>query len=152
MKQGKLEIVKQEMKCLDTAVLRVSKLKWTGVGHFQSDNYKAFHSGNDKLRRNGVALILRQDVLQVFRSYSTRSDLTISIRFLGKPSNITIIHIYVPTTGTEEDNIASVHSSMQKIDHIPKQDNLIITGDKENKSRKQCIIKHHWKIWTRSWK
>lgn len=141
------------MKCLDTAVLHVSKLKWTGMGHFQSDNYKAFHSGNDKLRRNGVALILRQDVLQVFRSYSTRSDLTISIRFLGEPSNVTIIHVYAPTTEAKEDNIASFHSSIQKeIDHIPKQDNLIITGDKENKSRKQCIIKCHRKIWTRSWK
>lgn len=62
MNQDKLEILKQEMECLNITVLGVSTLKWTGMRYFQSDNYKLFYSGNDKLRRNGASLILRQDV------------------------------------------------------------------------------------------
>lgn len=50
------------MKHLNIAVLGVSKRKWTGMGHFHSDNYEVFYSRNDKRRRNRVALILRQDV------------------------------------------------------------------------------------------
>ena len=57
----KLEIVKQEMEHLNIAVLGISKLKWTRMGHFQSDKYKAFNSGNYKLKGNKVVLT-RQEV------------------------------------------------------------------------------------------
>lgn len=71
--QGKLEIVKQEIEHLVIAVLGVSELKWTEVGHFKSGSYKVFHSGNNKLRKK-VALILRQDIAQAVRGYHARSD------------------------------------------------------------------------------
>ena len=74
MNQGKLEIVKQEMQHLNTAVLGVSELKWTRMGHFQSDYSKVFYSRNGKLRRNRVALIMREDVTQTVRGYNARSD------------------------------------------------------------------------------
>lgn len=45
----------------------------------------------------------RQNVAQVIRGFSVRSDQTISIRLLGKPSNITNIQVYAPTTEAEED-------------------------------------------------
>lgn len=51
-KQGTLKTVKQEGEHLNIVVLGVRKLKWTGMGHSQSGNYKAFYSGNEKLRRN----------------------------------------------------------------------------------------------------
>lgn len=59
MNQSKLKIIKEEMEQLNIAVLGISELKWTGMKHFQSDNYKLFYSGHDKLRRNGVASLLR---------------------------------------------------------------------------------------------
>lgn len=59
MNQGKMKIIKEEMEHLNIAVLGVSELKWTGMQHFQSDNYEVFYSGHDKLRRNGVASLLR---------------------------------------------------------------------------------------------
>lgn len=64
MNQGRLEIVKQEMEYLNIAVLGVSEQKWTWMEHLHSGNYKMFYYGHDKLRRNKVALILRQDVTQ----------------------------------------------------------------------------------------
>ena len=36
--KGKLEVVKQEMAIVNTDILRISKLKWTGMGEFNSDN------------------------------------------------------------------------------------------------------------------
>ena len=37
MKQGKLEVVKQEMAKMNVDILGISKLKWTGMGEFKSD-------------------------------------------------------------------------------------------------------------------
>lgn len=69
-----LEIVKQEMEYVNIAVLGVSKLKWPGMGHFLSGNCKEFYLGNKKLRKNGVALILMQDIAQACWNYIARSD------------------------------------------------------------------------------
>lgn len=47
-------------------------MDWRGT--FPVNNYKVFYYENDKLRVNGVALLLRQDVAQAVRGYNTRSD------------------------------------------------------------------------------
>ena len=87
----------------------------------QSDNYKVFHSGNDKLRRNGVVLRWRQDVAQAVRGSNARSDQVRSIRLLGKLINVTIIQVYAPATDAEEYEIESFYTSIQEeIDHTPK--------------------------------
>ena len=39
MNQGKLEVVKQEMARVNVYILGISKLKWTGMGEFNSDNH-----------------------------------------------------------------------------------------------------------------
>ena len=39
MNQGKLEVVKQEMARLNVDILGISKLKWTGMGEFKSDDH-----------------------------------------------------------------------------------------------------------------
>ena len=38
MNQGKLEVVKQEMARVNIDILGISKLKWTGMGEFNSDD------------------------------------------------------------------------------------------------------------------
>ena len=53
MNQGKSEVVKQEMARVNVNILRISKLKWTGMSEFNSDDY----CGQESLRRNGVAII-----------------------------------------------------------------------------------------------
>ena len=39
MNQGKLEVVKQEMTRVNVDLLGISKLKWTGMGEFNSDDH-----------------------------------------------------------------------------------------------------------------
>ena len=55
MNQGKMEVVKQEM---DIDILGISKLRWTGMGEFNSDDHYIYYCGQESLRRNGVAIIL----------------------------------------------------------------------------------------------
>ena len=60
MNQGKLEVVKQEMARVNIDILGNSEVKWTGMGKFNSDDHYLYYSGQESLRRNGVALIVNK--------------------------------------------------------------------------------------------
>ena len=60
MNQGKLEVVKQEMARVNVDILGISKLKWNGMGEFNSDNHYIYYSGQESLRRNGEAIIVNK--------------------------------------------------------------------------------------------
>ena len=62
MNLGKLEVIKQEMARVNVNILEISKLKWTGMGEFNSDAHYIYYSGQESLRRNGVAIIVNKRV------------------------------------------------------------------------------------------
>ena len=62
MNQGKLEVVKQEMARVNIDILGISKLKWTGMGEFNSDDHCIYYFGQKSLRRNEVAIIVNKRV------------------------------------------------------------------------------------------
>ena len=62
MNQGKLNVAKQERARVNTDILGISELKWTGMGEFNSDDNYIYYCGQESLRRNGVALIVNKRV------------------------------------------------------------------------------------------
>ena len=60
--QGKLEVVKEEMARLNINILGISKLKWTELGEFNSDDHYIYYCGKESLGRNGVAIIVNKRV------------------------------------------------------------------------------------------
>ena len=62
MNQGKLEVVKQEMARVNIDILGITKLKWTGMGEFNSDDHYIYCCGQESLRRNGVAITVNERV------------------------------------------------------------------------------------------
>ena len=62
MNQGKVEVVKQEMARVNVNFLGISKLKWTGMGEFNSDDHYIYYCGQESLRRNGVAITVNKRV------------------------------------------------------------------------------------------
>ena len=105
MKPGKLEVVKQEMARVNINILRISKLKWTGMGEFNSDDHYVYYCGKESLRRNGVALIVNKRVQNAILGCHLKNDRMISVHFQAKPFSITVIQVYAPTTNTEEAEI-----------------------------------------------
>ena len=61
MNQGKLNMVKQKMARVNIGI-RISELKWTGLGEFNSDDHYIYYCGQESLRRNGVALVVNKRV------------------------------------------------------------------------------------------
>ena len=62
MNQGKLEVVKQEMARGNANILGIDKLRWTGMGEFNSDDHYIYYCGQESLRRNGVAIMVNKRV------------------------------------------------------------------------------------------
>ena len=102
MNQGKLEVVKQEMARVNVDILGISKLKWTGMGEFNSDDHYIYYCRQESLRRNEVAVMVNKRVRNAVLGCNLRNDRMISVRFQGKPFNITVIQVYAPTSNAEE--------------------------------------------------
>ena len=61
MKQGQLEVVKQERARVNIDILGISKLKWTGMGEFNLDDHYIYYCGQESLRRNGIAIMVTKE-------------------------------------------------------------------------------------------
>ena len=93
MNQGKLEVIKQEMTRVNVDILGISELKWTGMGEFNSDDHYIYYCGQESLRRNGVAIMGNKRVQSALLGCNLKNDRMISVRFQGKPFNITVIQV-----------------------------------------------------------
>ena len=62
MNQGKLEVVRQEMACVNVDILGISELKWTGMGEFNSDDHYIYYYGQESLRKNRVVIMVNKRV------------------------------------------------------------------------------------------
>ena len=60
MNQGKLEVLEQGMVRVNVDIIGISKLKWTGMGEFNSDDHYIYYYGQESLRRNEVAIMLNK--------------------------------------------------------------------------------------------
>ena len=99
---GKLEVVKQEMARVNIDILGFSELRWTGMGEFNSDDHYIYYSGQESLRRSGVAIMVNKRVQNAVLGCNLKNDRMISVHFQGKPFNIRVIQAYAPTSNPEE--------------------------------------------------
>ena len=60
MNQGKMEVVKQETARVNIDILGISKLKWAGMGEFNSDDHYIYYCGQESLRRNRVVIMVNK--------------------------------------------------------------------------------------------
>ena len=102
MNQVELEVVKQEMARVNIKILRISELKWTGMGQFNSDDHDIYYGGQESLRRNGLAIMVNKRAQNAVAGCNLKNYRMISVRFEGKPFNITVIQVYAPTSNEEE--------------------------------------------------
>ena len=83
-------------------ILGISKLKWSGMGEFNSDDHYIYYCGQECLRRNGVAITVNKRVRNAVLGCNLKNTRMISLRFQGKPFSITVIQVCTPTSNAEE--------------------------------------------------
>ena len=105
-------------------------LKWTGIGELNSNGHYIYYCGQESLGRYGVAIIVSKRVRNAVLGYNLKNDRMISVHFQGKPFNITVIQVYVPTCNAEEAEVEWFYEDLQDLlKQTPKKDVLFITGD-----------------------
>ena len=111
-------------------ILGISKIKWNGMGEFNSDDHYIYYCGQESLRRNGVAIIVNKRVQNAILGRNLKNDKIISVRFQGKPFNITVIQAYVPTSNAEEAEAERFYENLQELLELtPPKNVLFIIGD-----------------------
>ena len=101
------------MARVNVDILGISKLKWTGMGEFNSDDHYIHHCGQESLRRNGVAIIVNKRVQNAVHGCNFKTNRMISVRFQGKPFNIMVIQVYAPTSNAEEAEVEQFFEDLQ---------------------------------------
>ena len=130
MNQGKLEVVKQEMARANVDIIGISKLKWTGMGEFNSNDHYIHYCGQESLRRNGVAIMVNKIVQNAVLGCNLKNNRMISVCFQGKPFSIIVIQAYAPTSNAEEAEIERFCEDLQDLLELTLQNNaLFIIGD-----------------------
>ena len=116
------------MARVNVNILGISKLKWTGMGEFNSDDHHIYYCGQESLKRNGVAIIVNKRVRNAVLGCNLNDDRMISVRFQGKPFNISVIQVYAPTSNAEEAE-RFCEDLQDLLELTPKKDVLFIIGD-----------------------
>ena len=99
---------------MNVDILRISELKWTGMGEFNSDDHYIYYYGQESLRRNGVAIIVNKIVRNAVLGCNLKNDRMISVHFQGKPFNITVIQAYAPTSNAEEVEVERFYEDLKR--------------------------------------
>ena len=113
MNQGKLEVVKQDTARVNIDILGISELKWTGMGAFNSDDHYIYYSGQESLRRKGVAMMVNKRVQNGVLGCNFKNDRMISVCLQGKSFSITVIQVYAPTSNAKEAEVEQFYEDLQ---------------------------------------
>ena len=99
------------------------------MGEFNSDDHYIYYCGQESLRRNGVAIMVKR-VWNAVLGCNLKNDRMISVHFQGKPFNITVIQAYAPTSNTEEAEVEWFYEDLQDfLELTPRKDVLLIIRD-----------------------
>ena len=122
------------MTRVNIGILGISKLKWTGMGEFNSGDHYIYYCGQKSLRRNGVAIIVTKRVQNAGLGCNLKNDRMMSVSFQGKPFNIMVIQVYAPISNTEETEVERFYEDLQDLLELtPKKYVLFIIGDWKTK-------------------
>ena len=100
------------------------------MGEFNSDDHYIYYCGQESLRRYGVAIMIKKRVQNAVLGCTLKNDRMISVGFLGKPFNITVIQVYAPTSNAEEAEVERFYEDLQGLlELIPKNYVLFIMRD-----------------------
>ena len=148
MNQGKLEMVKTEMTRVNIDIWGISKLKWTGLGEFNSDDHYIYYCGQESLRRNGVAITVNKRVWNAVLGCNLKNDRMISVRFQGKRFNTTVIQVYAPNSSAEETEVEWFCEDLQDLPELtPKKRCPFHYRELECKSRKSRDTWSNGQVW-----
>ena len=100
------------------------------MGELNSDDHYICYCGQESLRRNGAALMVKKRVRNALLGHNLKNDRMISVHFQGKSLNIMVIRVYAPISNAEEAEVEWFYEDIQDLLELtPPKDVLFITRD-----------------------
>ena len=103
---------------------------------FNSDYHYIYYSGQESLKRNTVALIVNKRFQNAVLTCHLKNDRMISVHFQGKPFNITVIQVYVPTTNAKEAEVGQFYEDLQDLPELTQEKKMSFSFLIEMQSKK----------------
>ena len=135
------------MARVNVNILGISKLKWTGMGKFNSDDHYIYYCEQESLRRNGVAIMVNKRVWNAVLGCSLKNDRTISVHFQVKPYNIMVIQVYAPTSNAEEAEVGWFYEDLQDLLELTSKKDVLFIIEDWNANRKSRFTWSNRQIW-----
>ena len=130
LKAGKLENMKREMARMNINILGVCETRWTDEGDYYSDGYRVLHGGGSE-HRNGVAVILDKRTAASVVKVSYEGDRLMLVKLRGKPTDIVIIQVYMPTSEHKEEEVEDMYEKIEELldRETVGRDYVVVMGD-----------------------
>ena len=116
-----MKVVKKEMAIVSIDILGISKLKWAGMGEFNSDDHYIYYCGQESLRRNEIAITVNKRVRNAVLGCNLKNNGIIPVHFQDKPFNIRVIQVYATTSNTEEAEVKWFYEYLQDLLELAPQ-------------------------------
>ena len=85
------------------------------MGEFNSDDHYIYYCGQESIRRNWIAIMVNKRVCNAVLGCNLKDDRMISVRFQGKPFNLTVMQAYAPTSNAEEGEVEWFYEDLQDL-------------------------------------
>ena len=113
------------MARVNVDTLGISKLQWTGMREFNSDDHYIDYCGQESLRRHGVAIMVNKRVRNAVLGCNLKNDRMISVHFQGKPFNITVVQVSAPTSNAEEAEVEWFYEYLQDLLELKRKKDVL---------------------------
>ena len=140
MNWGKLEVARQKRARININILEIIKLRWTGMGEFNSDDHYIYYCGQESPKRNGVAMIVNKRVWNAVLGCNFKNNRWTLLISKAKHSisQYVYVQVCVPTSNAKEAKVEWFYEDVQDLLELtPKKDVLFITRDWNEKVRSQ---------------
>ena len=95
------------------------------MGEFNSDDHYIYYCGQECLRRNGVAIRVNKRVQNAVLGCNLKNERMIAVCFQGKPLNIMVIQVYVPTTNAKEAEVEWFCDDLQDLLELTRKKDVL---------------------------
>lgn len=128
---GKLKELTHELERYTWHVVGICEARWKNFGeHTTEEGHVLFYCGEADKHTNGVGFLINKNIKGSILGCCPISSRLITIRLKASPFNISIIQVYAPTTGYDEEYVEDFYTKLQEvIEKVNKKDIIVIQGD-----------------------
>ena len=126
---GKTANVTREFRKYNLDLFGLSEVRWTGFGELKTATGESIlYSGAEEEHHRGVGPILKREVTLL--KWNPVNERIMSARFNSRFAKLTIIQVYAPTNGAEDESKEEFYEQLQReVEETPRHDALIVMGD-----------------------